>query len=222
MARTDPQVNFRMPQELRDKLDDAARTSGRTLTAEIVARLELTLSDISSTYGGAELRFAMMKVLRHEEFSLLLDRIHRLGGVDQVLKESASSLIKRVEGPALTGTPAEVESHYSKIVGSTPLSALLTAAEIQKIAERLDQIQAANVARTKAAKPVQTPTDSDTGPIVDRLVLVNKIRPDADRSALGEKLEKAVESVGKSRTPTIPGKNAPKRGLGSAGKSPKK
>lgn len=40
MARTDPQVNFRMPQELRDKLEDASKENKRTLTAEIVARLE--------------------------------------------------------------------------------------------------------------------------------------------------------------------------------------
>ncbi|MGB3290929.1 MAG: Arc family DNA-binding protein [Burkholderiaceae bacterium] len=40
MARTDPQVNFRMPQNLRDMLEDAAKENKRTLTAEIVARLE--------------------------------------------------------------------------------------------------------------------------------------------------------------------------------------
>ncbi|WP_368646843.1 Arc family DNA-binding protein [Castellaniella ginsengisoli] len=40
MARNDPQVNFRMPQELRDKLESAAKANSRTLTAEIVARLQ--------------------------------------------------------------------------------------------------------------------------------------------------------------------------------------
>lgn len=40
MSRTDPQVNFRMPQELRDKLEAASKANKRTLTAEIVARLQ--------------------------------------------------------------------------------------------------------------------------------------------------------------------------------------
>ncbi|EZQ10735.1 Arc family DNA-binding protein [Acinetobacter sp. Ver3] len=42
MARTDPQVNFRIPAELKDKLDEAAKNNGRTLTAELILRLETT------------------------------------------------------------------------------------------------------------------------------------------------------------------------------------
>ena len=42
MARTDPQVNFRIPAELKDKLDNAAKDNGRTLTAELILRLEMT------------------------------------------------------------------------------------------------------------------------------------------------------------------------------------
>lgn len=42
MARTDPQVNFRIPAELKDKLDSAAKENGRTITAELILRLEMT------------------------------------------------------------------------------------------------------------------------------------------------------------------------------------
>lgn len=42
MARTDPQVNFRIPTELKDKLDNAAKENGRTITAELILRLEMT------------------------------------------------------------------------------------------------------------------------------------------------------------------------------------
>lgn len=45
MARTDPQVNFRIPAELKDKLDEAAKENGRTLTAELILRLEMTFSN---------------------------------------------------------------------------------------------------------------------------------------------------------------------------------
>ncbi|PWB21312.1 Arc family DNA-binding protein [Comamonas sp. JNW] len=40
MARTDPQLNFRIPAELKERLEAAAVGNKRTLTAELVARLE--------------------------------------------------------------------------------------------------------------------------------------------------------------------------------------
>ncbi|MGA6180818.1 Arc family DNA-binding protein [Stenotrophomonas sp. NPDC077421] len=43
MARTDPQVNVRMPADLKSELEGAASASGRSLTAEIVTRLEWSL-----------------------------------------------------------------------------------------------------------------------------------------------------------------------------------
>ncbi len=40
MARSDPQINFRIPQELKDALDSASAENRRSLTAEVVARLQ--------------------------------------------------------------------------------------------------------------------------------------------------------------------------------------
>jgi predicted DNA-binding protein len=40
MARTDPQVNFRIPAELNERLKEAAAENGRTITAELVHRLD--------------------------------------------------------------------------------------------------------------------------------------------------------------------------------------
>ena len=40
MARTDPQLNFRIPTELRDKLTEAAKANNRSMTGELIARLE--------------------------------------------------------------------------------------------------------------------------------------------------------------------------------------
>lgn len=42
MARTDPTIYMRLPQELKDALDAAAAENKRSLTAEVVARLELS------------------------------------------------------------------------------------------------------------------------------------------------------------------------------------
>jgi len=44
MARTDPQVNIRMPDSLKSALTDVAEKNGRSLNAEIVRRLELSLA----------------------------------------------------------------------------------------------------------------------------------------------------------------------------------
>ncbi|WP_313416066.1 Arc family DNA-binding protein [Stenotrophomonas sp.] len=40
MSREDPQVNFRLPAELLQRLRFSAATSNRTVTAELVSRLE--------------------------------------------------------------------------------------------------------------------------------------------------------------------------------------
>lgn len=44
MARTDPQLNLRLPAPLKDKLDEAAETNNRSLTAEVVERLTASFS----------------------------------------------------------------------------------------------------------------------------------------------------------------------------------
>jgi len=51
MARNDPQVNFRIPQELKDKLEQAAKDSGRSITAELVTRLERSFDESTNVIG---------------------------------------------------------------------------------------------------------------------------------------------------------------------------
>jgi hypothetical protein len=56
MARSDPQVNIRMQPDLKVRLEAAAEASGRSLNAELVARLQQSLevkSDIASLPAGA-------------------------------------------------------------------------------------------------------------------------------------------------------------------------
>ncbi|PTB20736.1 hypothetical protein C9I57_11340 [Trinickia symbiotica] len=40
MARDEPQINLRIPAELKERLEQASTQSKRSLTAEVVARLE--------------------------------------------------------------------------------------------------------------------------------------------------------------------------------------
>lgn len=47
MSRDDPQMKLRLPPELRVQVEEAAMEAGRSLNAEIVARLEETLENDS-------------------------------------------------------------------------------------------------------------------------------------------------------------------------------
>lgn len=55
MAREDPQLKLRLPEELKVKLADAARENGRSVNAEIVARLVGPESSPKATEAGMEL-----------------------------------------------------------------------------------------------------------------------------------------------------------------------
>lgn len=77
MARTDPQVNFRIPAELKDKLDQAAKENGRTLTTELILRLETTFQD-------------------NDQSNSLINRISNLEDIVAKLEVSKESLIKRI------------------------------------------------------------------------------------------------------------------------------
>ena len=47
MARHDPQVNFRIPAELKERLELAAKENNRSLTAELINRLDESLNTVS-------------------------------------------------------------------------------------------------------------------------------------------------------------------------------
>lgn len=47
VPRADPQINIRIPAALKSRLDEAAEGSGRSLTAEVVRRLE-------DSFGGVD------------------------------------------------------------------------------------------------------------------------------------------------------------------------
>lgn len=49
MARNDPQVNFRLPLDLKEKLEQAAKINGRSLTSELTTRLEQSFAENQSS-----------------------------------------------------------------------------------------------------------------------------------------------------------------------------
>ncbi|VTU37153.1 Arc family DNA-binding protein [Variovorax sp. PBL-E5] len=65
MARNDPQVNLRMSAEMKDKLDAAAVSNKRSLTAEIVERLDRSFTegpDLTMALTAAQLDAAHQAV----------------------------------------------------------------------------------------------------------------------------------------------------------------
>ena len=59
MARTDPQINIRVPAELKKKLELLAVENSRSLNAEVVTRLEQSLSGNTLTHQAATLEVEM-------------------------------------------------------------------------------------------------------------------------------------------------------------------
>jgi hypothetical protein len=54
MARSDPQVNIRMPQALKERLESATAETNRSLNGEIVARLEESFEGRAGTVDLSE------------------------------------------------------------------------------------------------------------------------------------------------------------------------
>lgn len=61
MARNDPQINIRIPEELKAQLDKFAKENRRSLTAEIVARLEQSVGTGNTDIAFHELAHGIMK-----------------------------------------------------------------------------------------------------------------------------------------------------------------
>jgi hypothetical protein len=78
MARTDPQLNFRIPADLKARLEDAARVDGRSLNQELIQRLarsfEIAALEISTGDGNKLTGYAdaenLRVILKHQEKAL--------------------------------------------------------------------------------------------------------------------------------------------------------
>ncbi|WP_213948383.1 Arc family DNA-binding protein [Luteibacter sp. dw_328] len=82
--KAESQVNFRMPTELRDQLQQSAEVSGRTLTAEIVSRLTssiaMSASDATWRSGAQFLQAAELAAL----FGERIDELQKKHGSEPI------------------------------------------------------------------------------------------------------------------------------------------
>lgn len=83
MSRANPQVNFRMPQELKDKLESAAIENHRSITAELVARLENSFCE-NSPHNNPEVE--LLHKLYNESSAKLaeLETLTSVGSMEMV------------------------------------------------------------------------------------------------------------------------------------------
>lgn len=64
MSREDPQFKLRMPQELRSQAEQAAKTAGRSMNAELIARIE-------KSFLGNGLQADLIPAKRAKELALM-------------------------------------------------------------------------------------------------------------------------------------------------------
>lgn len=93
MARTDPQLNFRIPAELREKLDAAAASNKRSLTSELIARLQASFEE--TAHGEA------LTISTADAVHLLLKKVEGIEA--RLIQPEGASLLK-------TGTPTVQQS----------------------------------------------------------------------------------------------------------------
>lgn len=86
MSREDPQFKLRMPASLRDQADQAARAAGRSLNAELVARLE-------ASFLSAAAPEKLLTAARARELASLA----RAGLPDEIRKRVLKSINRAVE-----------------------------------------------------------------------------------------------------------------------------
>lgn len=112
MARTEPQINIRIPAELKAALDREAEASRRSLTAEIVARLQASLAWQANSAGviaadSPEAQQRLIQELRTRQ-ALVLGRRETLHGqrfTMQIQMGMADRDIQQLEHTARTVDP---------------------------------------------------------------------------------------------------------------------
>ncbi|MCA6941320.1 Arc family DNA-binding protein [Pectobacterium polaris] len=98
MARDEPKVNIRLPQEMKDKLHALAEKNKRSVNAEVVAAIELSLSvhngggdvvaEASKVTGGMGHSVKLMKPDAIENFINIVARSAAEAAVKALAKES--------------------------------------------------------------------------------------------------------------------------------------
>ena len=83
MAREYSQVNFRIPTKLKEKIEESASTNERSITAELVARLEKSFEPEIQVHETLEFKLMMQSYLDQaqqiKELKTMLEQLLKKG-----------------------------------------------------------------------------------------------------------------------------------------------
>ncbi|RSB84878.1 Arc family DNA-binding protein [Burkholderia cenocepacia] len=116
MARTDPQVNIRMPQDLKERLEVAAAQANRSLNKEIIERLQQSLDAPTSGTADASTPVLLYQMLEVTEETEKLRK--EVGEVLEIVKNAMTpdELKRRFGRGPQYDEPATQQAEVSKPV----------------------------------------------------------------------------------------------------------
>lgn len=117
MARTDPQVNFRIPAELLEKIKVQAAANNRTITAELVSRLELSFGE---TAFGPDWQSDLAVKFRELINPALIEMSKIENETRLKLASSGLSQEEIAKAMAVKIDPAEIQKKAAKRVSKKP------------------------------------------------------------------------------------------------------
>lgn len=84
MARDDIQLNVRVPSELKQRLDESAEKNGRSITAEVVARLTRSFEDVEQLILNNRFRELSLIDQELEEVNWVIEKLSHVVSRDDV------------------------------------------------------------------------------------------------------------------------------------------
>ncbi|MDH0900737.1 Arc family DNA-binding protein [Comamonas aquatica] len=135
MSREDPQMKIRLPADLKDQIEAAAKDSGRSMNAEIVARLERTFAAHPSTDSDARSALLEYEIAANQVEAL---RLQQQGRHFARAAESLVSTLKQWMPEAaekLSGHLAQLQ-FFANLYPPVPESEISLAIELQFLMDK--------------------------------------------------------------------------------------
>ncbi|HEV2898514.1 MAG TPA: Arc family DNA-binding protein [Pseudaminobacter sp.] len=98
MAREDPQLKLRLSEEVKRQIADAAKANGRSVNAEIVARIEMaeSLKELLSNFESAKERILAQEA-READLKKQVTRLHGIAtSAQDINRQLIAALMQRL------------------------------------------------------------------------------------------------------------------------------
>ncbi|WP_454917305.1 Arc family DNA-binding protein [Xanthobacter sediminis] len=119
MARDDPHFRLRFPNDLRAKVEAAARVNKRSMTAEIIHRLELSFAADEWGDGPPPSHDVPLEAYAHDLFDPFVDLSQKMDSHYRALLNEVHALNERFEATINARLPA-LRATGEAVVGQKP------------------------------------------------------------------------------------------------------